>query len=435
MWLVADRVAREMRAKIQMGLTVGTDAQAAFGQLAVDAANNGKPRNYNVAGDVAEIKVEGLLTERPDFFAWLMGYGNTTYADIQQSIAMAEMDPGVKRIQYRVNSPGGQVNGLFETLGAIQDSKKPRSVLANYAASAAYAVAAVAGPITAAHAAVEVGSIGVAASFMVMDEIVDVANTESPKKRPDLATEEGKSTVREELDALFDIFVEAIAWGRSTTVKDVVENFGRGGVFVAGEAKKRGMIDKIQRPMLRAVSRQKLTSVVVDEGGVPQLADQLPPPAVLNQVAPAADDAAGEPVAAVVAAPEPTAEPAASGGAKKERAMDQKTLEKEHPELFAAVLQQGVTTERDRVVAHLEMGEGSGDMKTAVESIKSGALMTQTLVATYAKASMNRNSVEARQKAGDAAVAATAGAIEPTTKKDFGDLVADRLEAMHGISK
>jgi ClpP class serine protease len=89
------------------------------------------------------------------------------------------------------------------------------------------------------------GSIGIAASFLVDESIVEIASTEAPKKRPDVSTAEGKAIVREELDAIHEVFVEAIARGRSTTTTNVNRNFGRGAIVLARDAKRAGMIDSI----------------------------------------------------------------------------------------------------------------------------------------------------------------------------------------------
>jgi ClpP class serine protease len=437
MWLVADRVMREIRARVSMGLAATAEAQGAFVRE-VAAAQGGKPRNYLVAGDVAEIKVEGLLTEKPDFWAWLMGFGNTTYTDIQGSVALAETDPAIKRVQFRIASPGGTVSGLFDTVAVIDDMKKPRSVVTSFAASAAYAIAAVGGKITATNAAVEIGSVGVAIDMFIDEGLVQIANSESPRKRPDVATPEGQAVVREELDALFDILVESIAYGRGTTTKDVRENFGQGGLFVAGEAKRRGMIDRVQRPMLRAVGKRTEASAEAEPAPVAHIGDivaiheEFVEQGMMTRQkdAPAAGTAAGETGAAAVAANEHPVEPAAGGGEQVENTkMDIKQLEKDHPELFAAVLKQGTDAERDRVCAHIELGQTSGDMTTAVEAIKSGAGMTQSITAKYLAAGMRKTQIDARQNASNAADAATSDVAAEPKPKDLMDQVADALTA------
>lgn len=426
-WLVANEVAQDMRAKLAAGLAPSREAEDEFAAAIVArAGSDGAPSNLSIAGDVAQIDVIGLLTEKPDFIAWLFGYGNTTYEDIQSAVAIAEANPAVKRLQFNVNSPGGTIAGLFETLAAVDDVKKPKSVVTSFAASAAYAIASRAGKITATTAASELGSIGVAISFFVHEGIVDIASTKAPKKRPDVTTEEGKGIVREELDALHDLFVEAIAGGRGTTVPDVNENFGQGGLLVAVEAKKRGMIDKIMRPSLRSVPRARAESDAT-----------------------AGDQPAGDTAAESAAAPTSNAAPAGGAAKQKEKIMDLQTLKSEHPDLFAAVLKQGrdegyaeglkegEAQERKRVAGHLELAEATGGMKIALDAIKSGALVNdQELMGKYIGAGLNRKEQRERaEELADANAAADGAAsnAEPEPKTMAGS-VADILCEQAGIT-
>lgn len=65
-------------------------------------------------------------------------------------------------------------------------------------------------------------------------------------------------------------------------------------------------------------------------------------------------------------------------------------LQAQHPELYAQVVGLGVNQERERVTAHLTMGEASGDMELAVASINDGSDMSATLNAKYMAAHMKR---------------------------------------------
>lgn len=56
----------------------------------------------------------------------------------------------------------------------------------------------------------------------------------------------------------------------------------------------------------------------------------------------------------------------------------------------------GIAAERDRVVAHLIMGEKSGAMDVAAQAIKDGSPMTSSLQATYLSAAIDRSSQKAR---------------------------------------
>lgn len=72
-------------------------------------------------------------------------------------------------------------------------------------------------------------------------------------------------------------------------------------------------------------------------------------------------------------------------------------LKAQHPELFAEVVELGVSQERERVSAHLTMGEASGDMALAVASINDGAEMSATINAKYMAAHMKRKESNDRQ--------------------------------------
>ena len=307
----------------------------------------------------------------------------------------------------KISSPGGTVAGLFDTLAVLEAFEKPVTVRASLAASAAYAIAAVGGRIEATNLAAEFGSIGVAVTYLHLEELIDITSTEAPNKRPDPSTDEGKAVIREHLDAIHELFVDAIARGRSKatgeklTIDTVNETFGRGAVVLAADARKRKMVDKLPAQSRGARAEEQITPV-----------------------------AAGEP------------EETATGGEDEETTMaeptkilDLKTLKANHPEAYAAAVAEGVATERDRVVGHLTMGEQCGAMPTAIAAIQSGEGMTVTLTAKYMSAAMNRRDVNARQADSDAAgqaVEGAAAAAAGTEGKDQGDLVVEQLEARRG---
>ena len=391
LWLLCEDTARKMLEMRRLGARPSPEQIAAFAEQSAPVAREGElPRNMRLAGNVAEIRVQGVLTKAPDIFAYFFGGGNTTYRSIAAGLAIAKSDPAIRSVVLHIDSPGGDVDGLFDLLGTIQSfrsSEKALSVRAENALSAAYGIAAVAGRIDATSTGSRFGSVGVAARYFVMEEIVDITNTDSPDKRPNVATDEGKAVVRRELDAIHELFIEAFADGRGTTLDDVRENFGRGATFLAGDAKKRKMIDSIAKPALRAV------------------------------VSPAAAAAAG-----------------AQEGDQK--AMDIKTLKASHPDIYEAAVQDGVKLERDRVTAHLTLGEMAGDegMKLALENIEKGADCTHSVNAKYTALAMKRSERGTRQRETDEAGKAADGADQQTAAgntepaaKDEGDLAVEAM--------
>jgi len=200
------------------------------------------------ANGVATIHVRGVLTPQPSRLATLFGGGGTSYAGLREALARADSDPSVTSIVLAVDSPGGTVGGLFETVDAIRGLRTPTRAHVTRALSAGYVLAAATGRIEATGRASEVGSVGVAAPtryFLDGEQVIDITSTEAPKKRPDVRTEAGRAVVREHLDAVHGLLAEAIARGRRTTAAVVDAHYGRGAVLLADAAIRAGMIDSI----------------------------------------------------------------------------------------------------------------------------------------------------------------------------------------------
>lgn len=210
-----------------------------------------KTAGYTVEDGVALIPVQGALADSRSWIDELFGDGPVlTYSEMADAILEAADDPAVKTIQLDVDSPGGEVNGLSKAVEAVQlaRSVKPvRAQVGSMAASAAYWIASQAETIAADGELSQIGSIGVAAAVWQPDGVVQIASTAAPRKRPDVSTEEGQAVVRDELDAIHAIFASQVAEGRGVDVEKVNADFGQGGILLAAEAKKAGMIDKVRK--------------------------------------------------------------------------------------------------------------------------------------------------------------------------------------------
>jgi ClpP class serine protease len=345
-----------------------------------------EPEEFAVVDGVAHIAVAGPLMARSNPILKFFGVQHTGYNDILAALSFAEKSPKVESIQLNVNSPGGQASGLHRVTDTIKALTKPVVSVADYAASAAYAIAAATGRIEAQGPASSFGSIGVAAEFAVDEKIVTITSTEAPDKRPDVTTEEGRAVIRSQLDAMHELFVSNIAESRGTTPVLVNETFGRGRSFLAEEARSRGMIDDIR----------------LANGGPSESQKQ-------------------------------------SASAEEKNKMDLKTLKTEHPEVYSAACSEAVTKERDRVGAHLEMGTMSGDMKTALTAVTEGTEMTQTLNAKYMSAAMNKRDKQNRTDDDETADDALRGKVTNKGKEgevevsDFDREFAANLKSLSGV--
>ena len=386
-WLLAAAVRQAIETAYANGVAPTFEQQADY-EARYGYESDAAPRILTIAGDTAQIAVSGVLTKAPSFMAMLFGGGNVTYTEIVQALAESEANPKVKSVNMEIDSPGGSIDGLFDAIAAMEAFSKPlTATVVNQAASAAYALAASADSITASNRAARVGSIGIVAGFSIDPTRVEVTSTKAPKKRPDVQTEEGKSAVREEIDALHELFVDAIATGRRVTADKVNAEYGQGATMLADDALKRGMIDAIAGTPLRVVKSARTQTTAKASGTKPETGT-----------------------------------------------MDLNTLKAQHPDVFAAAMQEGVSAERERVTAHLILGEASGSMPVAVAAIKDGTGMTATMSATYSAAGMNRNDQQNRQEdetsasAGDSAASGGEGG-------DVSDEVCALVEAKFGIAQ
>jgi ClpP class serine protease len=263
----------------------------------------------------ATIHVTGTLVKERDTLLDFFGIKQTAYSEIKSQIYEA-VERGAKRGVMMIDSPGGEVTGLADTMDTIASSPIDwKAVSGDVLASAAYMIASQCkGGIFATSDTDMIGSIGVATSAMVSADIKHIANTDSAKKRPDLTTEEGVASVREELDDIYGILVGKIAKGRNTTVASINENYGQGAVMTALTAKRKGIIDGIEKP------------------------------------------------------PKPAAKNAAVGGEK----MTLEELKAQHPEAHKAAYEEGKTAEQHRVKQHCELAKMHDTASIAIDDILAG---------------------------------------------------------------
>lgn len=329
-------------------------------------------------GGTASVPVIGLLTEVPDWWAYFFGAGNTLYSDIIAAVTQAEGDPKIESIELDINSPGGTVNGLFELLSTLKGITKPVHAAVNgLATSAAYAVAAQADTISVANQSNRVGSVGVVVSLRKDESRVDITSSKAPKKAPDINTKAGVKEIQKTLDGIHDLFVQSISEGRGVGVDIVNANYGKGSTVLASEAVEIGMIDSI-----------------IDKSFAP------------------------------------TSTSTKRTGTGERVTMNLEELKAQHPALYTQVMSAGVTQERDRVSAHLTMGEASGAMDIALKAVEDGTEMTANLTAKYMAAGLKRQDIAAR---GDEADTVTPTPPKENAEDDLGDKVAGMIEASMGL--
>ena len=328
--------------------------------------NRGRPE-MQIQNGTARIFVHGTLENEASFFS------GTSYPEIQAEIAVALEDDNVKDIVLDIDSPGGAVVGFVQTAKILRDARAEKTIKAEIsgaAMSAAYGIAAQANEIVAMDPTTVVGSIGVMARSFVFEDLAFARSDKAPLKARQLNEPEGQEAVQGFLNDAHNQFVAEIVEGRKLaqpeiTAEMVNEKFGRGGVKTARDSISFGMVDKIDPTA----------------GGSTSAADAR---AETTKNSPGLRDKKNEGIPAK----------------PKGKVMDLNTLKAEHPEVFRAAAdigrseghEAGVKAERDRVTAHMQMGEASGDMEAAAKFIKEGNSFTEQSVQAHYMSSSMKNS-------------------------------------------
>lgn len=199
----------------------------------------------SIRDGVAVIKVSGPLFRYANLMTRICGA--TSYELLAQDFNKAVQNPNIKGILLDIDSPGGEVNGCSELSDMIYQARGAKPIIA-YASGAccsgAYWIASACDKILAADTAI-LGSIGVVSIFEKDDEdkTIEIVSSQSPNKRPDINTEEGKAKIQARVDELAEVFIAKVARNRGISEDDVVNNFGAGDVSVGQHAVRNGLAD------------------------------------------------------------------------------------------------------------------------------------------------------------------------------------------------
>lgn len=202
----------------------------------IDAAYAAR-RPYALESGVAIIDIAGVLANEPSLFDAIV-YGATAYGQILDEVDQAVADPEVRGILLRVNSPGGDSDGAFETADALARLGKQKPLWAvadNSMFSAAYLLASSAARIYVPEYTGGAGSIGVYAQHVDWSEynrklgvkVTYIAEGEGKTDgNPDEPlSESARATLESEVSRLYGLFVAAVSARRDLT-EDAVRDLG-----------------------------------------------------------------------------------------------------------------------------------------------------------------------------------------------------------------
>jgi signal peptide peptidase SppA len=235
----------------QLAEACGADWQA---ELEKQAAILAKPQIIPTGprSKTALVSFRGLVTYERDLQP--VAVSSKLFA---RTMAELAADKDIKTIVVMLNSPGGSVTGTMEAADALYAARETKRVVAlvdPLCASAAYWIASQATEISAVPSA-NVGSIGVYMTHVdcsAMNEQMGLKVTyifagerKIDGNADEPLTDEARANFQAGCDEIYADFLAAVARGRGQAAAQV-RSYGDGRVFSAREAKKLGLIDRVE---------------------------------------------------------------------------------------------------------------------------------------------------------------------------------------------
>lgn len=202
-------------------------------------------------GGVAVIHANGVISRYASWFHSICG-GTSTQL-IAKEFNAALINPQVRSIVLNIDSPGGQADGIHELSEMIFDARGQKPIISyvgGMSASAAYWIGSAADEMVI-DATAEVGSIGVVATLRRRKnkdddfEQFEFVSSQSPRKRLDPGSKEGREDWQERIDQMADVFIDKIARNMAVKRSKVLSDFGQGGIFMGKKAVTLGMAKRL----------------------------------------------------------------------------------------------------------------------------------------------------------------------------------------------
>lgn len=205
-------------------------------------------RAVTLRGSVAVVPVTGPVFRYANLMTEISGA--TSLEVLARDFSTALEDPAVSAIVLNIDSPGGQASGIAEFAHMVRAAAGRKAVVAyvdGTAASAAYWIASAAERVVISKTAM-VGSIGAVVAIDTTrgkDGVVEIVSAQSPKKRADVSTDEGRAQIQALIDALAQVFIDDVAANRGVSVDKVLADFGQGDMILGSAAVALGMADQV----------------------------------------------------------------------------------------------------------------------------------------------------------------------------------------------
>jgi len=352
--MVSDDVARYLQANSHVAMKRNSaDAAQEVALIDFDSVLQSEQRRpYRLENGVAIITIKGSLEHDSHY------YGNywTGYNALRTRYDMALKDPAVKGIAFLVNSGGGMVSGNFDLVDHIYKHRGDKPTLAivdEHAYSAAYSLASAAERIEIARTG-GAGSIGVQTVHYDFSRALDsdgitatIFRAGKHKAKPNMLEALDAATIdriQGSIEHTNDIFIATVARNRGLNSDDVRNT--EAATFGAEEAIELGLADAVQAPLeaLEAFKRELSSSTMI-----------------------------GATVMTTETLPAANAQPGQAATTHTQAQLDTAAADAK-----AAGIEQGASTERERIFAILDCEQATGRAASAAHLAKQPGMTAET---------------------------------------------------------
>ncbi len=236
-----------LKSQYAMKPAIFEQAMKSFNAIDYAKVNALEPTAYATwkQDNFAVIPIKGMIFAEDNVWCWL--FGGCALSKVAECFFTALNDPTIQGIILDINTPGGEVDGTAELAQLIYEARSTKpivSYVSHMCCSAGYWLGAAASKIVL-HESAEIGCIGVCAAYDTSEEpnVLRIVSSISPKKIPDINTDEGFAQLQGQVDKLGAIFLNNTAKYRGVDSNHAAANFGRGDVLIGNEAIAAGMAD------------------------------------------------------------------------------------------------------------------------------------------------------------------------------------------------
>lgn len=213
-------------------------------------------RAYQIVNGVAVLPIQGVISPKANLMTQISGGASAQMLIAQVQSAAA--DTKVDSLILAVDSPGGNVLGMFELSQAVRDLAAGKPVVTHsdgQLASAAYLIGSAANSIYVSGPMVQVGSIGVVsthkdisaaeAKMGVKTTHITAGKYKRIVNENEPLSTEGHASMQAKVDYIYGLLVDAVADARGASVEAVLEHMADGRVFIGQQAIDAGLVDGV----------------------------------------------------------------------------------------------------------------------------------------------------------------------------------------------